>query len=139
MQIKTIKDSNITLSEISQIQKDKYGITYMGNLKKGGTNELIYKTEVEAWMQETNLWIPGWGGINWKIGTDVYTLLYIKYITNNNLLYIAQGTQYSNGLRGKRILKIKVDICTTDLVCYMPETSTTLYINYTPMKVFFNF
>ena len=54
--------------------------------------KLIYKTEVESWIQETNLWLPGWGGINWKIGTDVYILLYIKYITNNNLLYIQQGT-----------------------------------------------
>ena len=29
----------------------------------------------------------GWGGINWEIGIDIYTLLYIKYITNKNLLY----------------------------------------------------
>ena len=28
-----------------------------------------------------------WGGINWKSTTDTYTLLYIKQITNNNLLY----------------------------------------------------
>ena len=33
-------------------------------------------------------------GINWKIGIDIYTLLYIKEITNKDLL-IAQGTQYS--------------------------------------------
>ena len=26
-------------------------------------------------------------GINWEIGTDIYTLLYIKSITNKNLLY----------------------------------------------------
>ena len=59
-----------------------------GILKEKGTNELIYKTEVESWMQKTNLWLPGGagGGINWKIGIDIYTLLYIKYITNKNLL-----------------------------------------------------
>ena len=32
--------------------------------------------------------ISGWrGGINWEIGADVYTLLYIKWITNKGLLY----------------------------------------------------
>ena len=27
------------------------------------------------------------GGINWEIGIDIYTLLSIKQITNENLLY----------------------------------------------------
>ena len=54
-----------------------------------GTNKLIYKTEVESQMQKTNLWLPGdwWGEINWEIGTDINTPLYIKQITNKNLLY----------------------------------------------------
>ena len=29
----------------------------------------------------------GGGGMNWKIGIDVYTLICIKWITNKNLLY----------------------------------------------------
>ena len=31
--------------------------------EKRGTNELIYSTEIESWIQETNLWLPGnkWG------------------------------------------------------------------------------
>ena len=29
----------------------------------------------------------GGGGMNWEIGIDMYTLIYIKYITNKNLLY----------------------------------------------------
>ena len=28
----------------------------------------------------------GWGQINWEIGIDIYTLLYIKYITYKGLL-----------------------------------------------------
>ena len=37
-----------------------------------------------------------WGGINWEIGIDIYTLLYIKQITNKDLLYSAgHSTQYS--------------------------------------------
>ena len=27
------------------------------------------------------------GGMNWKIGIDIYTLICIKWITNKNLLY----------------------------------------------------
>ena len=30
----------------------------MWNLKKG-TNELIYKTEIELQMEKTNVWLPG--------------------------------------------------------------------------------
>ena len=36
------------------------------------------------------------GGINWEIGIDIDTLLYIKQITNKNLLYsTGNSTQYS--------------------------------------------
>ena len=35
----------IILSEISQMRKISYGITYMWNLKNN-TNELMYKTEI---------------------------------------------------------------------------------------------
>ena len=40
----------VILSEVSQIERERYDITYMWNLKKKGTNELIYKTEVESQM-----------------------------------------------------------------------------------------
>ena len=36
----------------------------MANLKKGDTYELIYKTEIESWMQKTNQGIRGGEGIN---------------------------------------------------------------------------
>ena len=66
---------------------------------KNGTNEPIYKTEIESQMQKTNLWLPGVKGrrgINWETGSDIYTLLYIKQITNKNLLYsTGNSTQYS--------------------------------------------
>ena len=36
------------------------------------------------------------GGINWEIGIDIYTLLYIKQITNKDLLYsTGNSIQYS--------------------------------------------
>ena len=42
----------VILSELSQTQKDKYHMILLicGILKEKGTNELIYKTEVESWM-----------------------------------------------------------------------------------------
>ena len=30
----------------------------------------------------------GGGGMNWEIGIDMYTLMWIKWITNKNLLYV---------------------------------------------------
>ena len=50
----------VTLSEVKSERERQisYGITYMWNLKKG-TNELIYKTEIELQMEKTNLWFPG--------------------------------------------------------------------------------
>ena len=37
-----------------------------------------------------------WFCLNWKIRIDMYTLLYIEYITDSNLLYsIGKSTQYS--------------------------------------------
>ena len=38
----------VLLSEVSQSEKVKYDITYIRNLKKKGTNELIYKTETNS-------------------------------------------------------------------------------------------
>ena len=36
------------------------------------------------------------GGINWETGIDIYTLLYIKQITNKDLLYsTVNSTQHS--------------------------------------------
>ena len=41
----------------------------------------------------------GWGGevgINWEVENDIFTLIYIKQITNKNLLYsTGNSAQYS--------------------------------------------
>ena len=60
---------------------------------KKDTNELIHKTEVDPQTQKTNFWLQkgkAGGGINQEVGINIYTLLYIKEITNKDLL-IAQG------------------------------------------------
>lgn len=51
----------------------------------------------------------GRGGINWDIGTDIFTLLYTKEITSKNLLRSrGNSTQYPVMVyMGKKILKKK--------------------------------
>jgi len=40
-------------------------------------------------------WERGRKGLNWEIGADIYTLLYIKQITSKNLPYgTGNSTQY---------------------------------------------
>ena len=64
------------------------------------------------------------GGMNWEIRIDIYTLPFIKEITNKDLLYTTgNSTQYSNDLYG-----YGVDICVyiTDSLCCIAEINTTL-------------
>ena len=46
------------LSEMSDTEREiSYNITYMWNLKKNDTNELIYKIEIDSQTQKTSLWL----------------------------------------------------------------------------------
>ena len=71
---------------------DKYhnDTTYMQNLKKNDTNELIYKAETDSGTQKAHLQLPkgkGEGGINQEFGINRYTQLHTKEINNKDLLY----------------------------------------------------
>ena len=49
--------------------------------RKSGIDEPICKAETETQLLRTNVWMPkwgSWGGMNWKIGIDIYTLLILK-------------------------------------------------------------
>ena len=51
-------------------------------------------------------------GINWETGIDIYTLLYIKYITNKDLVYVTRNsTQYSVMTYMGKQSKKRLDIC----------------------------
>ena len=67
-------------------------------------------------------------GRNWEIGIDIYTLMFIKQITNKNLLYSpGNSTRYSvMTYMGKESKKVDICIYTTDSLCCMPETNATL-------------
>ena len=69
----------------------------MQNLKKNDTNELINKTETDSQTQGANLWLPGQkGGMGGEIvrefGIETYTLPYLKWITNQDLLYCTRNS-----------------------------------------------
>ena len=55
---------------------------------KKGTNEFIYKTEIELQMQNKLMVTRGQrgGGINWRIRIDIHTQPYIKQVPNKDLL-----------------------------------------------------
>ena len=62
----------------------------MWNLKRNDTNELTYKIEIDSQTRRMNLWLPGEGcgeGIVREFGIDMYTMLYLKWITSKDLLY----------------------------------------------------
>ena len=68
------------------------------------TFELIYKTETFAQTQRINLWLPGGidgEGIVREFGMDVYTVLYLKWITNGGLL-CSTGTLISGMWQPRR-------------------------------------
>ena len=49
----------ITLSEVSQTEKDKYQmISLICGIQKTDINELIYKREIDSQISKTNLWLP---------------------------------------------------------------------------------
>ena len=63
----------------------------MWNLKRNDTNELIYKMERDSQTKRMNLWLPEGEepgeGIVRGFRIDMYTLLYLKWITNKLPVY----------------------------------------------------
>ena len=78
-------------SEVSQKEKNKYRtLMHVCGIQKNGTDELVFRAEIETQMQRTNVWTPKGergSGKNQETGIDIYTLICIKQITNENLLY----------------------------------------------------
>ena len=73
-----------------------------------------------------------------EIKVDIYTLHYIKYITNKNLLFkysTGNSTQYAVTYMEKE--SKRVDICIIDSLCCTAETNITLFINHILIKIHF--
>ena len=66
----------VILSEVGQMEKDKYMILLMCRiLKKNDTNELIYKTSRLADLEKEGDWRMG---IEWGFGVNGFTLLHLN-------------------------------------------------------------
>ena len=80
------------------------------------------------------------GGINWEIGTDIYTLLNVKQkknkIDNRDLLQSTGNLTQCSVMTymGKESKRVDICICITDSLCRTPETNTTWSINYVSIK-----
>ena len=82
----------VILNEVSQTETEKYGKT---SLVCGIYEEMIQmnlltkqKRTHRPWERIYGCWGKGWEeGIVRKFGMDMNTLLYLKWITNKNLLY----------------------------------------------------
>ena len=100
-----------------------YGISYMWNVKKKEQMNLFAKQkQTHRCRKQIYGYQGGKLGGETETRIDIYTVLYIKYITNKNPLY-SRGN-YSvlcNDIYGNRM-----GICITDLLCCTVETSTTL-------------
>ena len=56
----------------------------------------LFTKQIDRYRKQIYSYQGGkWGGINWEVGIDIYILLYIKYITNKDILYSTGNyTQY---------------------------------------------
>ena len=98
----------IIQSEINQTDKDKYHIAYMQNLKTLHKQTSLQNGNKSHRCRKFQGYQGGGQGtgINWEIGIDIHTVLYIKQIIRT--CCVAQGTLYSilcNDLCRKRIQK----------------------------------
>ena len=88
-----------------------------------------------------NLMVTGQGkneGKGWMIrefGMDMYTLLYLKWITTKDLLYSPCNSAqcYVAAWMGGNLGKIDACICIAQLLCCLPETVQTFLLGYTPI------
>ena len=95
----TIKRNNCAFAEMQMdletviqcevSQKIKYHIiSLICGIQKNYTDELICKAQIETQTQRTDVRVPGvkGGRMRQEIGMNIYTLLCIKQITNQNVL-----------------------------------------------------
>ena len=86
-----------------------------------------------------NFWLLGEEceeGIVREFGMDLYTLLYLKWIINKDLLTsTGNSAQYyvAAWMRGECGGKMDIYILMAESLCCPPETITTLLIGYTPI------
>ena len=73
-------------------------------------------------------------GIVREFGMDMY-ILYLKWITNKDLLYGTWNSVLLGSLPGKGVWgRMDTCICMAESLCCPPETITKLLISYIPIQ-----
>ena len=85
-----------------------------------------------------NLWLPGGREVK-DIGKVMYTLLYLKWITNKELLYSIWNSaqRYVAAWMGGELGGgggMNTCICMAESLCCPPEAITTVLIGFIPVK-----
>ena len=76
------------LSEVSQTEGCSYDIPHMWTLKRNDTSELTKEKGTENELMAAGCREEGFGeGVVREFGIDMYTLLYLKWVTNKDPLY----------------------------------------------------
>ena len=66
---------------------------------------------------------------------DMYTLLYLKWITNKDLLYSIRNSMFCGRLYERGVWgRMDMCICMAESFLCSAETNTTLLISYTPKQ-----
>ena len=75
-------------------------------------------------------------GKSFKVTADMYTLLYLKWITNKDLLYSTGNSAqcYAAAWMGGQLGREWTRVCMAESFCCPPETLTTLLTDYTPTQ-----
>ena len=82
------RDCHTEQSKSARERQISYDITYVCNLKKEYKWTYLQNKYSHRCRKQTYGYHRGrGGGINWEIGIDIYTLWYIKQVTNKELLY----------------------------------------------------
>ena len=82
-------------------------------------------------------WVEGQrGGIVKELGIDRYTLLYLRWTTNRDLLYStgSSAQSYMAAWMGGKFGEMDTCICVAESLCSPPETITTLIVSCTPIQ-----
>ena len=113
-----------------------HDISYMWNFKRNDTKELIINQKQTHRLKELDRRLPEgkYGGREREFGTAMYTVVYLKCITDKDLLRSAWNSAHCyaaawmGGKCGGEWIHVQ-----PRLLCCVPEAITTLLIGYTPM------
>ena len=96
----------MTFAIISGIFFKWYKWTYLQNRNS-------HRCRKQTWFTRRK----GGGGTNWETGIDTDTILYIKYVTNKNIVYdcTKQSVMTYTGKESKK--RVDICICITDSLC----------------------